>query len=58
MIPRKYFRYALYALELLLLYVIEGTPGLLPVIYLARPLLLVSAAVSAAAFELPYFSLF
>ena len=58
MIPRKYYRYALYALELFLLYVIEGTPGLLPEIYLAKPLLLVSAAVSAAAFELPYFSLF
>ena len=58
LIPGKYYRYALYALELFLLCIIEGTPGLLPAIYLARPLLLVSAAVSAAAFELPYFSLF
>ena len=58
MVPRKYYRYALYAAELFLLYVIEGTPGLIPVIYHAKPLLLVSMAVSAAAFELPYFSLF
>ena len=58
MIQRKYYRYALYALELFVLYLIEGTPGLIPVIYLAKPLLLVSLAVSAAAFELPYFSLF
>lgn len=58
MIPRKYYRYALYALEIFLLSIIEGTPGLLPEIYLAKPLLLVSAAVSAAAFELPFFSLF
>ncbi len=40
------------------MFVIEGTPELIPTIYLARPLLLVSAAVSAAAFELPFFSLF
>lgn len=58
MINRKYYRYALYALELFVLYIIEGTPGLIPVIYSAKPLLLVPLAVSAAAFELPYFSLF
>ena len=58
MTHRKYYRYALYVLELFVLYIIEGTPGLIPSIYLARPLLLISLAVSAAAFELPYFSLF
>ena len=58
MIPRKYYRYALYVLELFFLFIIEGTPGLLPVIYLSKPLLAVAAAISAAAFELPYFSLF
>lgn len=58
MIQRKYYRYALYALELFVLYIIEGTPGLIPVLYLAKPLLMVSLAISAAAFELPYFSLF
>lgn len=58
MVKRKYYRYALYLPVLLLLCVIEGTPGLLPVIYHAKPLLLVSAAVSAAAYESPMFSLF
>ena len=58
MLPRKYYRYALYVLELFVLYLIEGTPHLLPMIYLAKPMLVLSAAVSAAAFELPYFSFF
>ena len=57
-IKRRCFRYALYALEIFILYIIEGTPYLIPETALAKPLLLVSAAVSAAAFELPYFSLF
>ena len=38
---RKYYRYALYVLELFLLSVLEGTPGLLPVVYYAKPMLLV-----------------
>ncbi len=58
MIQRRYYRYALYVLELFVLYLIEGTPGLIPPLYLAKPLLLTSLAVSAAAFEMPYFSLF
>ncbi len=37
---------------------IEGTPDFLPVIYMAKPLLLISAAVSIAAFEMPMCSLF
>ncbi|MBQ2604438.1 MAG: hypothetical protein II589_05330 [Clostridia bacterium] len=57
-IKRRYFRYALYAVEIFILYIIEGTPYLIPEIALAKPMLLVSAAVSAAAFELPCFSLF
>lgn len=40
------------------MFILEGTPNLIPQLYLAKPLLLVSAAVSAAAFELPLFSLF
>ena len=48
----------LYTLEIFILFIIEGTPHLLPQIYLAKPLLLVSAAISVAAFELPIFSLF
>ncbi|MBQ3969449.1 MAG: rod shape-determining protein MreD [Clostridia bacterium] len=54
---RKYYRYLLYAAEIFAFFIIEGTPGLIPEIYLAKPLLLVSAAVCAAAFELPVFSL-
>lgn len=57
MISRKYYRYLLYALEIFILYIIEGTPNLLPQFYLAKPLLLVSAAVSLAAFELPLCSM-
>lgn len=56
--PRKYYRYLLYALEIFLLFVIEGTVHLIPQIYLVKPLLLISAAISIAAFELPYCSLF
>ncbi len=55
---RKYYRYMLYVLEIFLLFIIEGTVHLLPQIYLAKPLLLISAAVSVAAFEMPYFSFF
>ncbi len=55
---RKYYRYALYALEMFALFIIEGTPGLLPYFYLAKPLLLIPLAVSAAAFETPMFSMF
>lgn len=55
---RRYFRYALYALEIFVLYIIEGTPNLLPHFYLAAPLLLIPAAVSIAAFESPLCSLF
>lgn len=50
---RKYYRYFLYVLEVFLLFIIEGTPCLLPQFYLAKPLLLVSLAVSLAAFESP-----
>ena len=58
MTHRRYYRYALYAIELFILYIIEGIPGLIPAFYLGKPLLLVPLAISAAAFELPYFSLF
>ncbi len=58
MIQRKYYRYIIYAVEIFVLSIIEGTPFLLPEIYFAKPLLLVSAAVSAAAFESEWFSLY
>ncbi len=48
----------LYTIEIFIFFILEGTPHFIPQIYLAKPLLLVSAAVSAAAFELPLFSLF
>ncbi len=54
----KYYRRVLYIAELALLFLIEGTPNLLPAFYTVKPLLLVPLAVSAAAFETPYFSLF
>ncbi len=55
---RRYFRYAVYVLEIVVLYLLEGTPNLLPEFYTAKPLLIISAAVSAAAFEQPLFSMF
>ena len=48
----------LYVIEIFIFFILEGTPDLIPAIYLAKPLLLVSAAVSIAAFELPICSLF
>ena len=56
--PGNYYRSVLYFAELSLLFLIEGTPGLLPAFYCVKPLLLIPLAVSAAAFESPYFSLF
>ena len=57
-IKRKYYRYLLYTVEIFIFFILEGIPGLLPIIYLVKPLLLVSTAVSIAAFELPLSSLF
>lgn len=56
-VSRRYYRYILYALEVFLLFIIEGTPNLLPYFYLAKPLLLIPAAISIAAFEAPLCSL-
>ncbi|MDE7389436.1 MAG: rod shape-determining protein MreD [Lachnospiraceae bacterium] len=50
---RRGYRYALYVLEIFVLYLIEGTPHLLPEFYLAKPLLVVPVAVCIAAFESP-----
>ena len=54
---RRYYRYILYALEVFLLFIIEGTPNFLPYFYLAKPLLLIPAAISIDAFESPLCSL-
>ena len=55
---RRYYRYILYLAEIFVLFIIEGTVHIIPQIYLAKPLLLISAAISVAAFEMPYFSFF
>lgn len=47
----KFFRYFAYSLEILLLFVLSGTPSLLPDIYGATPCLLLSLGVSIAYFE-------
>ncbi len=55
---RRYFRYAAYVLEILVFYLLEGAPNLLPEFYTAKPLLIIAAAISVAAFESPLFSMF
>ena len=47
----KNLRYITYALEIILLYVISGVPGLLPSISGTKPLLLLPVAVTIAVFE-------
>lgn len=47
----KVIRYFGYALELLVVFVLQETPGLVPAAFGARPLLLIPAAVSIALFE-------
>ncbi len=47
----KNLRYITYAIEIILLYVLSGIPGLLPSILGVKPLLLLSVAVTIAVFE-------
>ncbi|MCH3973304.1 MAG: rod shape-determining protein MreD [Oscillospiraceae bacterium] len=47
----KHLRYLAFFLEILLFFLLQQTPDLLPVIHYARPLLLVPAAVTIALFE-------
>lgn len=47
----KAIRFAAYAMELLVLFVLQETPGLIPAVASARPLLVLPAAVSIAMFE-------
>lgn len=44
-------RYFTYSIVILLLYILQGTPGLIPEIFGARPVLLIPAAFCMAAFE-------
>ncbi|HCA04447.1 MAG TPA: hypothetical protein DEO32_00965 [Ruminococcaceae bacterium] len=48
---RAFFKYLAYALELVLLAVLQSTPRLLPEIFGAKPFLLLALALSVTAFE-------
>lgn len=50
---RRYqvIRYFAYSIELLVLFIIQETPGLIPAVFGARPILLIPVAVSIAMFE-------
>lgn len=47
----KLLRYFAYTVEILVLFMIQQTPGLIPPLFGARPVLLIPAAVSIAVFE-------
>lgn len=47
----RILRYFIYGLELLVLFVLQQTPGLFPEIYGTRPVLLIPAAITIALFE-------
>jgi len=47
----KVIRFFAYSLELLVLFVLQETPGLIPVVYAARPVLVLPGVVSVAMFE-------
>lgn len=47
----KFLRYVAYAIEIIVLYVISGTPGFMPEIMGAKPLLLLPVAITIAVFE-------
>lgn len=51
MLKYRVIRYIAYALETVALFVLQETPGLIPQLFGARPLLLVPAALSVAMFE-------
>lgn len=44
-------RYIAYSAEILILYILQGTPGLVPELFGGRPVLLICAALTIAAFE-------
>lgn len=47
----SFFRYLAYALELILMFVLTTTPGLMPELFGAKPALLLCVALTAAVFE-------
>lgn len=50
-IKRSFFKYLAYALEIVILYVLQDTPNLIPQLFGGKPLLLVVLAISIAARE-------
>ncbi len=52
------FRYLAYALEIIIIYILQGTPGFLPEILGGKPVLLIPLAVTIACFESEVTSLF
>ena len=48
---RRVFRWILYFLELVAVYVLQTTPGIIPAVSGARPVLLIPAALTIAMFE-------
>ena len=48
---RRVFRWILYFLELIVLYVLQTTPGIIPAVSGARPVLLIPAALTITMFE-------
>lgn len=48
---KKWMRWALYAVQVLLLFVLQETPGLLPFIMSAKPMLVLAAALTIAMVE-------
>lgn len=50
---RVFFRYFAFALEIILLWVLQSTPKLMPEVFGSKPLLLLAAALSFSAFEQP-----
>lgn len=50
-IKRSFFKYLAYSLEIVILYVLQDTPRLIPQIFGGKPLLLVVLAISIAAKE-------
>ncbi len=48
---RRIFRWILYFLELVVFYVLQTTPGIIPAVYGARPVLLIPIALTIAMFE-------
>ncbi len=47
----RFIRYFAYGLELLVLYMVQQTPGLLPSLFGARPILIIPAVLAIAMFE-------